>query len=71
MFTGDYDALVEHLRGFRVRDLEITEAPLDDVFMRFYGADGDGPDEDESDEEAANLEGTDEDPTDEGREAAE
>ena len=42
MFTGEFDALLDHLRNYSVRDLEIDEAPLEDVFMRFY--------DDESDE---------------------
>ena len=37
MFTGNYDALLDHLGSYTVTDLEITEAPLEDVFMRFYG----------------------------------
>ena len=48
-YTGEVDALVDWLAGLDVLDLEITEAPLEDVFMRFYGegagdgrADGDG-----------------------------
>ena len=36
MFTGEYDALLDHLRRYRVVDLEIEEAPLEDVFMKFY-----------------------------------
>ncbi|UPV72990.1 ABC transporter ATP-binding protein [Halorussus limi] len=36
MFTGEYDALLDHLREYTVRDLEIEEAPLEDVFMKFY-----------------------------------
>jgi ABC-2 type transport system ATP-binding protein len=40
MFTGEYDDLLDHLRNYRVRDLEIEEAPLEDVFMKFYD---DGP----------------------------
>ncbi|MFC4553255.1 MULTISPECIES: ABC transporter ATP-binding protein [Halorussus] len=40
MFTGEFDTLLDHLRGYSVRDLEIDEAPLEDVFMRFYD-DGD------------------------------
>ena len=43
MFTGEFDALLDHLRGYSVRDLEIDEAPLEDVFMRFYD-DGDAAD---------------------------
>ena len=42
MFTGEYDALLDHLRTYRVRDLDIEEAPLEDVFMRFYGERPDG-----------------------------
>ncbi|QSW99850.1 ABC transporter ATP-binding protein [Haloterrigena alkaliphila] len=40
-FTGDVNALLEHLRDHRLLDLSIDEAPLEDVFMRFYGEDGD------------------------------
>ena len=36
MFTGDYDTLLSELRQYTVLDLEIKEAPLEDVFMRFY-----------------------------------
>jgi len=48
VFTGDYDALLGHLRRYSIRDLEIEEAPLEDVFMQFYGEIGD----DGSDREA-------------------
>jgi ABC-2 type transport system ATP-binding protein len=44
MFTGEYDALLDHLRGYHVRDLEIEEAPLEDVFMKFYDAASEGED---------------------------
>ncbi len=44
-FTGDYDVLLDHLQRYTVQDLEIDEAPLEDVFMRFYG-------DEEIDEEA-------------------
>ncbi|WP_158057866.1 ABC transporter ATP-binding protein [Halorussus halophilus] len=37
MFTGAYDDLLDHLQTYHVRDLDIEEAPLEDVFMRFYG----------------------------------
>jgi ABC-2 type transport system ATP-binding protein len=37
MFTGEYDTLLAELTAYTVRDLEIQEAPLEDVFMRFYG----------------------------------
>jgi len=36
-FTGDYDELLAHLGRYTVLDLEIDEAPLEDVFMKFYG----------------------------------
>lgn len=36
-FTGDVNDLLEALRGHRLTDLSIEEAPLEDVFMRFYG----------------------------------
>ncbi|WP_135828677.1 ABC transporter ATP-binding protein [Halorussus halobius] len=42
MFTGEYDALLDHLQNYRVRDLDVEEAPLEDVFMRFYGEHSDG-----------------------------
>jgi ABC-2 type transport system ATP-binding protein len=37
-YTGGYDRLVELLGRYTIRDLEIEEAPLEDVFMAFYGA---------------------------------
>ena len=42
MFTGEYDALLDRLRTYHVRDLDVEEAPLEDVFMRFYGDHPDG-----------------------------
>ncbi|WP_339102582.1 ABC transporter ATP-binding protein [Haloterrigena salinisoli] len=36
-FTGDVNALLARLREYRLLDLSIEEAPLEDVFMRFYG----------------------------------
>ncbi|MFB6165956.1 MAG: ATP-binding cassette domain-containing protein [Haloarculaceae archaeon] len=39
-FTGEYDQLLDRLQSFHVQDFEIEEAPLEDVFMRFYGEDG-------------------------------
>ncbi|MXV63105.1 ATP-binding cassette domain-containing protein [Natronorubrum sp. JWXQ-INN-674] len=36
-FTGDVNALLDRLREYRLLDLSIEEAPLEDVFMRFYG----------------------------------
>ncbi len=43
VFTGEYDRLIDRLGEFTVLDLEIEEAPLEDVFMRFY--EGDATDE--------------------------
>ncbi len=41
MFTGAYDDLVDVLDRHDIVDLEIEEAPLEEVFMRFYGREGD------------------------------
>ena len=41
-FTGDVNALLERLREYPLLDLSIEEAPLEDVFMRFYGGEVDG-----------------------------
>ena len=43
-FTGEYNALIAALSAYDVTDIEIEEAPLEAVFMRFYGdAPPDGP----------------------------
>jgi ABC-2 type transport system ATP-binding protein len=56
-FTGDYDTLLARLASHTVLDLDVRDAPLEDVFMGFYG-DGPGParDEAEPDESAAAAE---------------
>jgi ABC-2 type transport system ATP-binding protein len=36
-FTGDYDTLLARLTDHAVLDLDVRDAPLEDVFMRFYG----------------------------------
>ncbi|WP_222917406.1 ABC transporter ATP-binding protein [Natrinema sp. SYSU A 869] len=36
-FTGDVNALLAAFREYRLLDLSIEEAPLEEVFMRFYG----------------------------------
>ncbi|WP_436933583.1 ABC transporter ATP-binding protein [Halovenus marina] len=36
-YTGAYEPLLRHLLQYDVLDLSIEEAPLEDVFMRFYG----------------------------------
>ncbi|MFC5970951.1 ABC transporter ATP-binding protein [Halomarina salina] len=38
-YTGAYEPLLRHLLEYDLRDLAIEEAPLEDVFMRFYGED--------------------------------
>jgi ABC-2 type transport system ATP-binding protein len=42
-YTGDFDSLIDFVDGYPVLELDIEEAPLEQVFMRFYG---DGPDAD-------------------------
>ncbi len=36
-YTGAYDDLLDHLTEFHVVDLDVKEAPIEEVFMRFYG----------------------------------
>ncbi|WP_254538315.1 ABC transporter ATP-binding protein [Halomarina litorea] len=36
-YTGPYEPLLTHLLEYDLYDLTIEEAPLEDVFMRFYG----------------------------------
>jgi len=36
-YTGAYEPLLRHLLEYELLDLAIEEAPLEDVFMRFYG----------------------------------
>ncbi len=36
-FTGDINALLDRLPDHRMVDVSIEEAPLEDVFLRFYG----------------------------------
>ena len=38
-YTGDVNALVDFLDGLDLLELDVREAPLEDVFMRFYGDD--------------------------------
>jgi ABC-2 type transport system ATP-binding protein len=38
-YTGGYEALLGFLQGYEILDLTIEEAPLEEVFMRFYGED--------------------------------
>ncbi|MGB9957312.1 ABC transporter ATP-binding protein [Haloferax prahovense] len=39
--SGNYDALVDALEGYRIDDLEVRETAIEDVFMHFYD-EGDG-----------------------------
>jgi ABC-2 type transport system ATP-binding protein len=36
-YTGDYNELLSHLVEYDILDLDVEDAPLEDVFMRFYG----------------------------------
>ncbi|HET7323175.1 MAG TPA: ABC transporter ATP-binding protein [Halococcus sp.] len=40
-YTGGFETLLTHLLDYTIIDLDIEEAPLEDVFMRFYGEHGD------------------------------
>ncbi|EMA60043.1 ABC transporter ATP-binding protein [Halorubrum kocurii] len=42
-WTGGYDALIDLLDRFTVRDLEVVDAPLEEAFMTFYDGDVPGP----------------------------
>ncbi|WP_049927670.1 ABC transporter ATP-binding protein [Halopiger goleimassiliensis] len=46
--TGDVNAVLERLRGLELLDCTIEEAPLEDVFLRFYGDDEPVPGEDDA-----------------------
>lgn len=41
-YLGDYNYLIQHLTDYTIRDIDIREPPIEDVFMHFYGGqDGD------------------------------
>ncbi|GAA0534312.1 ABC transporter ATP-binding protein [Halorubrum ejinorense] len=42
-WTGEYDALIDLLSGYTVRDLDVVDAPLEEAFMTFYDGDVPGP----------------------------
>ena len=44
-YTGSYNDLLAHLTAFDVVGIDVEEAPLEDVFMRFYGETGSEDDE--------------------------
>ena len=35
-YTGDYNALVDHLTGFDIQDIDIGDPQLDDIFKHYY-----------------------------------
>jgi ABC-2 type transport system ATP-binding protein len=37
IYAGEYDALLDALASHEVHDIEISEPPLEDVFMHYYG----------------------------------
>ncbi|QLK26796.1 ABC transporter ATP-binding protein [Natrinema zhouii] len=39
IYTGDYNMLLRELASHDVREVEISEPPLEDVFMHYYGTD--------------------------------
>ncbi len=44
-YAGEYDALLSRLAELDVIDVEIGEPPLEDVFMHYYGEEGETDDE--------------------------
>jgi ABC-2 type transport system ATP-binding protein len=40
-YTGDVNELLDRLSAYRLLDLDIEEAPLEEVFLRFYGGETD------------------------------
>jgi ABC-2 type transport system ATP-binding protein len=40
IYAGEYDALLDALARHDIRDIEISEPPLEDVFMHYYGTAG-------------------------------
>ncbi|WP_436344996.1 ABC transporter ATP-binding protein [Natronorubrum sp. FCH18a] len=58
-FTGDVNTLLERLREYPLLDLSIEEAPLEDVFMRFYGSEEGGEENTAFDQHASATEVTD------------
>ncbi|GAB3019922.1 ABC transporter ATP-binding protein [Natronobiforma cellulositropha] len=39
-YTGEYNALVDHLGAFDIANIEITDPQLDEIFKHYYGEDG-------------------------------
>ena len=40
-YTGDINPLLDRLAGYDLLDVDLQEAPLEEVFMRFYGGEAD------------------------------
>ncbi|ELZ22276.1 ABC transporter-like protein [Halosimplex carlsbadense 2-9-1] len=40
IYTGEYNALLRELATHDVREIKISEPPLEDIFLHYYGADG-------------------------------
>jgi len=40
-FTGNINTLLAQLQGYELLDISIEEAPLEDVFLQFYGGEND------------------------------
>jgi ABC-2 type transport system ATP-binding protein len=40
IYTGEYNALLDELAKHDVSDIEISEPPLEDVFIHYYGGAG-------------------------------
>ncbi len=57
-FTGDVNDLLAALREYRLIDLSIEEAPLEEVFMRFYGDEDEAAGGDQNDRVAAGVDAT-------------
>ncbi|WP_254761740.1 ABC transporter ATP-binding protein [Natrinema marinum] len=58
-FTGDVNDLLAALREYRLIDLSIEEAPLEEVFMRFYGGENADDRESRDDRVAAGVDASD------------
>ncbi|MFC7057178.1 ABC transporter ATP-binding protein [Halovenus salina] len=39
VYTGEYDRLLDELSRYDIREIDISEPPLEDIFLHYYGAD--------------------------------
>ncbi|WP_418286011.1 ABC transporter ATP-binding protein [Halorubrum sp. DTA46] len=53
IYAGDPNALLRELAAHDVRDIEIGEPPIEDVFVHYYGEDGGGDDRRTADADGA------------------